>query len=112
MPPPALPDPAIVSTLLEDLLDPEGRGLDPGFLAGATSDMLARVRIMPRYMGTGIVALTLLFGLGGYTRMPKAKRVRRIERWRRSPVSPLRDFVEFYEKMGTFVYYSRMEHAS
>ncbi len=102
---------AAVSTLLSDLLDPEERGLDPVFLAGAAQDMKGRVRSMPRYMGAGMTALTVVFVGSGYTRLSKARRVARIERWRRSPVSLQRDFVEFWEKMGTFTYWSRVEKA-
>jgi hypothetical protein len=102
----------LITTLLDDLLDPEGRGLDPRHLAGATQDMKGRVEGMPRYMGIGMTALTLLFASTGYTRLPKARRVARIGRWRTSPVSLQRDFVEFWEKMGTFTYWSRVEKAA
>ena len=102
---------AVISLLLEDLLDPSGRGLDAACLAGATQDMKGRVRGMPRYMGGGMAALTVLFVANGYTRRPKEKRVAQIEQWRTSPVSLQRDFVEFWEKMGTFTYWSRVEKA-
>ncbi|MES2644417.1 MAG: hypothetical protein V4850_33330 [Myxococcota bacterium] len=103
---------AAVSTLIDDLLDPHGEGLDPTFLAGATQDMKGRVRGMPTYMGAGMAALTVLFVASGYTRLPKARRVARIESWRRSPISLQRDFVEFWEKMSTFTYFSRVEKAA
>ncbi len=102
---------AVLSLLLEDLLDPTSRGLDAACLAGATQDMKGRVRIMPRYMGGGMTALTVLFVANGYTRRPKEERVAQIERWRTSRVSLQRDFVEFWEKMGTFTYWSRVEKA-
>ncbi len=105
-----MPSDKLVNTLLDDLLDPDGRGLDPRILAGATRDMQGRTRIMPRYLGTGIRALTLVFG-AGYVRLPKQRRVARIERWRTSPLSPMRDWVDFFEKMGTFAYYTNVEHA-
>ena len=98
-----------VSLLLTDLLDPDGRGLDTACLAGATQDMKGRVQGMPRYMGVGMTALTGLFLGSGYTMLPKERRVRRIQRWRTSPISIQRDFVEFWEKMGTFTYWSRIE---
>lgn len=102
----------VVSTLLEDLLDPDGRGLDPTHLAGAVGDMKARLLGMPRYMGAGMIGLTTLFTGGpAYVALPKARRVARVETWRRSRISLRRDFVEFWEKMGTFTYYSRVEKA-
>lgn len=88
-----------VRNILVEVLDPAGAGLDPACLDGATADMLDRIRIMPRYMGTGITCLTMAYGATGS----------RIDTWRRSRIGPLRDFVEFYEKMGTFVYYSHVE---
>lgn len=101
----------LVATLLQDLLDPEARGLDPSALRGAVDDMQGRVRGMPRYLGAGMTALTLVFGAAGYRRWPRAQRLAWIHGWRTSPASPPRDFIEFYEKMGTFVYWSRIEHA-
>lgn len=101
----------LVATLLQDLLDPDARGLDPAALSGAVDDMKARVRGMPRYLGAGMTALTLVFGASGYRRWPRAQRLAWIHGWRTSPASPTRDFIEFYEKMGTFVYWSRIEHA-
>ena len=103
---------AVVQTLLEDLLDPRGRGLDAACLAGAAQDMKGRVRGMPRYMGAGMTALTVIFVATGYVRLSKPRRVARIEKWRTSPVSLQRDFVEFWEKMGTFTYWSRVEKAA
>lgn len=105
-----LPD-ALVSQLVSDLVDPEGRGLDPAHVAGAAADMQARLRYMPRYMGMGMTGLTLLFARVGYTTLPREQRVARIERWRKGKVSLQRDFVEFWEKMGTFTYWSRVEKA-
>jgi len=105
-----LPD-ALVSPLIEDLVDPEGRGLHPDHLAGATTDMRARLTHMPRYMGAGMVGLTLLFARMDYAGAPRERRLVRIARWRGSRVSLQRDFVEFWEKMGTFTYWSRVEKA-
>jgi len=98
----------IVRVLLEDLLDPESHGLDAGCLAGATQDMVQRMVLMPRYMGVGIAAMTL--ALGPLTRLPKARRVARWDSFRGRPL--VGDFVEFYEKMGTFTYYTRVEHGA
>lgn len=101
---------AAIRTLLEDVLDPLDRGLDAGCLHGAVQDMEGRIRGMPRYMGVGIAAVTALVGASGYPRWPRARRLKWLARLRTGPVGPLRDFVEFYEKMGTFTYFSRVEH--
>jgi hypothetical protein len=102
----------VVSTLLQDLLDPDGRGLDPACLQGAVSDMKARLRGMPRYMGLGMMGLTTIFAGVGYPGQPRDARLARVEQWRHGKVSLQRDFVEFWEKMGTFTYYSRVEKAA
>ncbi len=99
-----------VRALLEDVLDPLDRGLDAGCLQGAVNDMEGRIRGMPRYMGTGIAAVTVLVGLSGYPRWSRERRLAALDRLRTGPIGPLRDFVEFYEKMGTFTYFSRVEH--
>ena len=101
---------ATIRALLEDVLDPLERGLDAGCLHGAVQDMEGRIRGMPRYMGVGIAAVTVLVGLSGYPRWSRARRLSALDRLRSGPVGPLRDFVEFYEKMGTFTYFSRVEH--
>jgi hypothetical protein len=103
-----------VRSFLEDVLDPESRGgLDPVAFAGATEDMLDRIAIMPRWLGVGMAALTLTLDTAGgpHHTLPKERRARRVAAWKRSPIGPLRTFVDFYEKMGTFTYYSRLEHA-
>lgn len=101
-----------VAALLEDVLDPEGRGLDPGCLHGATDDMLRRIAIMPRWLGVGMAALTLAYDASGgpHHRQPRDRRARRTDRWRRAP-GPLKNLVDFYDKMGTFTYYTRVEAA-
>ena len=38
-------------------------------------------------------------------------RQRCLDSWKRSPIGLLRSFTQFYEKMGTFVYYSHVEEA-
>lgn len=101
----------VVSTLLADLLDPDGHGLDAELLAGAVQDMKGRLKCMPRYMGIGMLGLTAVFAGSGYVGLAKERRLRRIARWRASPISLQRSFVEFWEKMGTFTYWSRVEKA-
>jgi hypothetical protein len=107
-----VPKDAVVSAILEDLLDPEGAGgLDAALLRDATAAMQGRISGMPTYMGLGIRMLTRVFTADGYSKLPKARRIARIEAWRNAPLSPMRDWVEFYEKMGTFVYYTQVERS-
>ena len=106
---PSLLEPA-VAALLDDVLDPEGRGLDPECFVGATGDLVRLIHGMPRWLGVGFATLTVAYDLSGgpHHRRDKARRARRTERWRHAP-GPLRNLVDFYDKMGTFTYYSRVE---
>lgn len=101
-----------VRSLLVDVLDPHGDGLDSGCLEAATVGMVGRIEAMPRYLGLGMTALTIVFELTGpgHSQRDPQERVERVARWRTSRVGPCRDFVEFYEKMGTFVYFTQVEH--
>lgn len=101
-----------VAALLEDLLDPDGTGgLDAAAFAAAVQDLLGKLAGMPRYLGVGMVGVTLCFdAVGGpHHRRPVRSRSSRLHRWRRSPIGGMRSFVDFYEKMGTFAYYAHFE---
>jgi hypothetical protein len=95
-----------VHVLLEDLLDPHASGLDAECLDGATEDMLERIRRMPRYMGLGIAAMTV--AAAPLARLPRERRLAVLRALRGRPL--VGDFVELYEKMGTFTYFARLEH--
>ena len=78
--------------------------------------MSERIRMMPQFMGAGMVGLTAAFDLYGLLRTGRRFRKQRPEQrraqlaqWKHGPVGLGRSFVDFYEKMGIFVYYSRME---
>ncbi len=81
-----------------------------------TTELVRKVAAMPRYMGLGIVVLTWVFewwGLlhGGrrFRHLGAARQERQLRLWRRAPLGLMRDLVEFYEKMGTFVFWSYRE---
>jgi hypothetical protein len=61
-------------------------------------------------MGIGIATVTRMFGASGYPAWPRERRLRALAAMRAAPVGLLRDYLDFFEKMGTFVYYSRVEH--
>ena len=92
--------------------------LDPAALAGAQRIMGERLRAMPPHMSAGMLALTTLFEQGGwatggapFSALPAARQAAVLGAWRRSPIPFCRDFVDFYEKMGVFVYWSIIEEA-
>lgn len=69
---------------------------------------------MPRYMGLGLAGLTMIFdslavSTSGrrFHQLDEGAQDRLLSRWRQAPGG--RDMVDFYEKMGTFVFYSLVE---
>ena len=84
-----------------------------------TRDMLwTKLEAMPELFGVGMMGMTLAFSAyagarGGRSLAAQdlAQRQARLDEWRSSPVGLLRSFTQFYEKMGTFVYYSHVEEA-
>ena len=103
----------VVSSVVESLIAETGGQVDPEILARATRTMMGRLGAMPRFIGLPMMGATLVFDgsglvLGGrpFRSLPPDARARVLAAWRRSPVGVFRTFVEFYEKMGTFVYFS------
>jgi hypothetical protein len=78
--------------------------------------MVSRVAAMPWLMAWGIVGLTLLFELGVLARRARRfssltgeVRAGHVQAWRGSKVGLFRDWVEFYERMLSFLWYSEPE---
>ena len=78
--------------------------------------MVGRIELMPSFLSLGMVALTALFDRTAQARtgrrfhaLPRERRAALFDAWRRSRVSFLRDFTDFYTKMGIFVYCARIE---
>ena len=79
-----------------------------------TSAVLDRkIRAMPRFMALGMAVLLWVFDWYGVLRsgrrfraQPHAARCLRVGEWAASPIGPMRDFVEFFRRMGTFVWFS------
>lgn len=87
------------------------------FLSETADGLLHKLVNMPSYMGVGMMALTLTFdGLGvasgaPFHRLPLAKRRVIFRRLKGVAVGLLAAFFAFYEKMGSFIYYSHLEEA-
>jgi hypothetical protein len=87
-------------------------------LDATTAELVRKVSAMPRYMGLGMMLLTVAFDWFGilhggrrFRALSRAKRERQVGWWRGAPFGLMRDTVEFYEKMGTFVFWSNREPA-
>lgn len=93
--------------VLEDVLDPEGAGLDRARLDTAAAQLAGLFDDMPPHVGAGLRALVLVLGVGGrgaYAGLPRARRLARLRRYQRLP--GWKDLVSFVEKMGGFVWFS------
>lgn len=107
----------VVKALIACFVVPPGE--EPAYAAeldGITTEVVRKVSAMPRYMGLGMQLLTVVFDLWGlfhggrrFRNLPRANRERQVALWRRAPLGLMRDTVEFYEKMGTFVFWSSRE---
>lgn len=104
-----------VSTLVRDLVAEENGG--EAFVAPATEVLLHRIGGMAPHLAMGMSALTLGFSAWGLARggrpfpaQSRQARARRFEEWRALP-GPLASWVQFYEKMGVFVYWAVVEEA-
>lgn len=106
--------PLLETVMLAELGGPEAVRRD--VLAQTTATMAGKLRQMPRFMGLGIAALTLAFdadgvrfGGGRFRDNPAEARLAQARAWRDSALPFLPDFMDFYGKMGVFVYWSHHE---
>ena len=105
----------LLRTILTEELG-EGAAPEPELLRQTAATMERKLVQMPRYMGLGIAALTLVFDAGGLRfgghafrdNPPEAQRAQ-ARSWRFSRVPFCRDFMDFWGKMGVFVYWSHHE---
>jgi hypothetical protein len=94
-----------------------GENLEAGAVVDRVATiMVSRVAAMPWLMAWGIVGLTLFFELGvlgrrlcRFSSLSEELRARHVQSWRGSKVGLFRDWVEFYERMLSFLWYSEPE---
>ena len=103
----------IVAQLVRDVVAEEFGG--EIYVPETTARLVQKIGLMPPHLGAGMVGLTFVFdGLGrvrggAYAQLDEAARRQHLQTWRKAPVGVMRDWVQFYEKMGTFVYWSVVE---
>lgn len=102
-----------VAALLRTLLAPTSTTPHEARL---TAEMIQRIRGMPRYMGLGVAGLTVVFDSLAvsthgrrFHQLDATTQDRLVGRWRKAPGG--KDMIDFYEKMGTFVFYSLVEES-
>jgi hypothetical protein len=109
----------VVSGLAEAIIAAEvGRGehSDPVHVLKTGELLLQRITQMPPHLSFGMLILVLSFDRfcrsragGPVAKLSNPARLEMLGSWKTSPIGPLRQFVQFYEKMGSFVYYSCVE---
>lgn len=111
----------VVSRLVETVLSAElGRDdvADLPHLDEAAALMLHKLLDMPEHLSLGMRVFTLTFDAlplstqgRRFRDLPAADRRVWLQRMRRSPIGLFRNFADFYEKMGAFVFYSLIEES-
>ena len=109
----------VISGLAEAVIAAEvGRGehSSPEHIRKTGEVLLQRISQMPPHLSFGMMVLVLSFNRFCRARAGQAvaelsndERLQMLGLWKTSPIGPLRQFVQFYEKMGSFVYYSCVE---
>jgi len=109
----------VVSGLAEAVISAEvGQSEISGLphIAQTGEILLKRITQMPPHLSVGMLILVLSFDAfcrakagKGVAALDNTGRQEMLMRWKDSPIGPLRQFVQFYEKMGSFVYYSCVE---
>jgi hypothetical protein len=104
----------IVRTLVAEAAGSEN-GLDEPALEATATAMRGRIAIMPRFLGLPMAGATVFFDASGvltggrpFRFQSPAQRARQVALWRKAPLSFCQDFLEFYGKMATFVYFSEL----
>ena len=108
----------VIAPLLRAILQRElgdEATLDEQMLCRTVKSMMDKVSEMPRFMGVGIAALTVVFDADGirfggsrFRSNPPAVQQAQAAAWRASTGPLLPDFMDFYGKMGVFVYWSHV----
>jgi hypothetical protein len=108
---------SLVETVLVDDLDGP-TPVEQEYLDQTSRVLLHRMVNMPRHLAAGMMMLTVAFDLSAvpahgarFRALGVQHRGEHLGRWKAAPVGVFRDFVDFYEKMGVFVYYSHIEDA-
>lgn len=110
---------SLVDTVLCTELGREELGEEVRFVPETRDMLVYKLEHMPEFFGLGMFGVTLAFDAYGaarsggtpFRRLPLTERRARLDEWKASPVGLFRSFTQFYEKMGSFVYYSFIEEA-
>ena len=79
-----------------------------------SSILMEKILLMPRYLGVPMLFLTILFDWYGgvisgkcFQNQTYPIKIRQINQWKHCSAGVLRDFIQFYERLTLFIYYSQ-----
>jgi len=103
---------SLVLTVVSEAKGPSEPLSEPS-LNRAVEVMQNRLYLMPRFLGLPMVCATILFEFFGilvgarlFHNLSQSRRQKQLRIWRNAPISLFGNFVDFYEKMGVFAYFS------
>jgi len=89
---------------------------NPSSVDQTTDMLLYRISVMPAYLSWPMIILTVLFDAAGIFRTGRRFRSQSFDQQivsvgalKKSRLGLAKDFVMFYEKMGTFIYFAQQE---
>ncbi|MEL6345210.1 MAG: hypothetical protein AAFV53_19040 [Myxococcota bacterium] len=108
-----------VSSLTEAIVARQAGVVPDAQLSAQTAAAMAsRIAQMSPHLQIGMFGLTTAFSAYARARTGQSlrtlsipQRQQLLDEWRASPIGPCRQFVQFFEKMGSFLYYSLLEES-
>lgn len=98
------------------LHDEVGDAVNPELQTKTVAFVCEKMEQMPRFLGLGMMGMTAAFDMWGvvtagrrFSRQTHEQQKRQLAQWKNAPVGLCRNFVDFYQKMGIFCYYSQLE---
>jgi hypothetical protein len=105
---------ALIEALVDTVVRRDGRlsaDVPLAHVVGTATELMARLDDMPVHLGQGLKTATHMFnqaarahGGRSFLGAEVKARTRALDAWSRSAIGVQRDFVDFYEKMGLFIY--------
>ena len=102
---------SMIAAIVQTLMPASGAGKED--LTKETARQVQVILdIMPFFLAGPLLVLTVVFDLRGlaaggrFSRLPSEKRRELAQQWRESRLSLFQDFMQFYQKMTVFIYYS------
>ena len=107
----------IVDAVVGEAIGSSGK-IDEEVARITTARMIERLSLMPRFLGVPMGSVAVVFDAVGIAFAGKRfrnqnahDRRRQMEIWRKIPIGVFGDFLDFWQTMGVFVYFSTLEES-